>query len=194
MLLEALKREDESSIGLRDRLQRAHEESIAAEGSLYAATVRDRIVEEFHIVLDQLLPVPGVRKLKIASPLETMIVSLAGASEPFAWVLAGLWSIERVMKNLMEWQRHRADMNDRSTAPTGSPSAAGPTGREAGEIAIWLSQDMASGESGVRVAPLRADQRRAEQAIWNLALVPVVQVAVVDATRTDADGAGDAHA
>jgi hypothetical protein len=68
------------------------------------------VPEPFRDPFAEPVPPMGVRSLKIASPLETVLVAVAAEARPFGYVLAAMFVVERGLKLLMAWQKHRAEL------------------------------------------------------------------------------------
>jgi hypothetical protein len=56
-----------------------------------------------------------VERISVASPLEVVLTVLTDKSAPIAYAVAAFYLVERSVRLLMDWQRHRADL-DRATA------------------------------------------------------------------------------
>jgi hypothetical protein len=67
----------------------------------------------------------AIRRLRIASPLEAMLASVAGEIRPFAIVAAGIYVVEHVLHMVMDWQRHRADLGKKIDADAPERDALG---------------------------------------------------------------------
>jgi hypothetical protein len=59
---------------------------------------------------------PGlsIRQIHMASPLEAALTAIAGSVTPVAYIMSGLFVMERCMRLLMDWQVHRADLAERA--------------------------------------------------------------------------------
>lgn len=62
-----------------------------------------------------------VERVRLASPLEVVLSTIAGQYAPVAYGLAGILVIEKAMRLVMEWQKHRAEMEQIRTELQGYP-------------------------------------------------------------------------
>ncbi|MFE9959239.1 hypothetical protein [Micromonospora sp. NPDC005299] len=115
-------------------------------------------------------PEPRVRQLKIASPLEAVLTTLAGDVKPVGYSVGALVVAERILQMIMDWQKHRADLAERKEA-RGTTERAVPAQRH---LAALDSSPSASGMAGPGIA---------QQVAWEV---------VPDAAILDEVGASEA--
>jgi hypothetical protein len=51
-----------------------------------------------------------LQRMSLASPLEVVLTVLTNKSAPVAYAVTAFWLLERSVRLLMDWQRHRADL------------------------------------------------------------------------------------
>lgn len=112
----------------------------------------------------------GVQRIRLASPLEVVLAAGTSKAAPVAYAVTAMFLVERAVKLLMEWQRHRKDIRE----PTASEHSFPPR-LEADAVATGIVADLIGAEDG-RELPDEFDSRRGHRAIETLALVPILYV------------------
>ncbi|MEU5670505.1 hypothetical protein ABZ749_09055 [Micromonospora sp. NPDC047753] len=59
---------------------------------------------------DEIVPSLIVDRVRLASPVEAALTSIATSYAPIAYGLAGMAVLERTIRLIMEWQRHREEL------------------------------------------------------------------------------------
>lgn len=81
----------------------------------YGRAVAARLAPKFVVVDPEQYPEPPVyelvvRRTQLASPWVTTLTTVAERYAPVGYGVAALWGLQRLMNMVMEWQRHRLDM------------------------------------------------------------------------------------
>lgn len=133
----------------------------------------DAELETFRRTTSGLLAKPGVQRLQVASPLEAVVAAVVSDVKPLGYILTGVYGIERILRVVMDWQKHRADMRDLSGgAKPGIEDAV-----ERGKLAVAIAERLSRhGENGT---PLRSDQDEAISALAAVSSHRIVEVRVM---------------
>ncbi|MBQ0893448.1 hypothetical protein KBX37_10130 [Micromonospora sp. U56] len=112
----------------------------------------------------------GVQRIRLASPLEVVLTAASSKAAPVAYALTAMFLVERAVKLLMEWQRHRKEIEEREPTEHSFLHSLG-----AGIAATGIVADLTGAEEG-REMPDEFDSRRGHNALKTLALVPILYV------------------
>ncbi|MFI7650003.1 hypothetical protein ACIBTZ_28560 [Micromonospora sp. NPDC049460] len=173
MQMELLASPGEQGARARHLLSEVHK---AARSWGWDSEQTDAELRTFRRTTGALSAKPGVQRLKIASPLEAVLAAVVSEVKPLGYVLTGVYGIERVLRLVMEWQAHRANLADRSRETMSESAARTQDAVERGKLATAIAERLSRhGDNGI---PLRSDQDEAVSALAALSVHRIVEVRV----------------
>lgn len=117
-----------------------------------------------------------VARMRLESPFEVVLTTVAEQFSPVAYSVAGIAVLERVVRLIMEWQKHRVEMAERGSARLPRQSV------HPGQIARETVEQAYEGLPGVSNEEVEEANRAARQ--------PIELLSRVRLTRVESSGTG----
>lgn len=111
----------------------------------------------------------GVHRIRLGSPLETLLAAIFKDLAPLGYVIGGMLVFERAVKLLMEWQRHRSELQQRPE----------------GDTAIQIVDELTEGT--VRRPLIEAQLQAHQDVTYLLRVAPIIRVERLDAPPSPSD-------
>lgn len=139
---------------------------------LYISVTRDARAYR-HDLLES--PKVAVDRLRLASPLETVLTSVASDVKPIGYAVAAMALLKSALGTVMDWQRHRAELRqmDRGGYPDLDPGE-GESTRFTDEAFVQLVISEMQERSGIPVRETTSEDLI--RAVRRIVSVPVVKV------------------
>lgn len=90
---------------------------VVARVATYLTLVEHEQLSLSRVPVDEVEPAIAIVRTSLASPWVSVLGELSQQYAPIAYGTAGLYTLQRLLRLLMEWQRHRAELEELRRRP-----------------------------------------------------------------------------